>query len=270
MSYLGTVYSIYKSAIALNNAAVTLIERQQIKDAVDTFRHSIGAIHIVIEKTRNPTNIEETISSDRLNEITGNLHEASQRCAQSYIASDVDTRNIKSIGNVVVAKFSSQQSVISVLETILNASQGSATQVYTCLVIELVDHDESYVESISEVCNSIMYNFGVVHSILACQFNSNMKSEQIVIEELQQRAFRLLRLIEPFFLAKLVFSPNEFQDRGVLLLCVLFARAMSTVAHHLHYTVLWESYKETLRALLALIDAQETLIPTMNRHAAMA
>lgn len=260
--------SLYKAAIALNNTAVTLIERQQYKDAVDVFRHSIGAIQSVIEETRNSTHTEEDVSLARLNEITGHLHEASQRCAQSYIVND--TTSIESSGSVIVVKFSSQQPVISVLQTILNASQGGATQVYTCLVIELVDEDESYLESIGEVCNSIMYNFGVAHCILACQFNSNLKSDQIVIEELQIRAFKLLRLIEPFFLAKLVCSPNEFQDRGVLLLCVLFAREMSTVTQHLQYTMLWESYKDTLHAILASIDAQESLIPTIHRHAAMA
>ena len=200
--------------------------------------------------------------------MTRHLHEASQRCAQSYIASDATCN--ESSGNVTVVKISSQQSAFSVLETIYHASQGGSTKVYTCLVIELVDQDESYSDSIGEVCNSIMYNFGVAHSILASQFDPNMKSEQIVIEELQKRAFKLLRLIEPFFLAKLVCSPNEFQDRGVILLCVLFAQAMSTVTHHLRYMILWESYEDTLRAILASIDAQEKLIPTMNRHAAMA
>ena len=268
--------SLYKAAIALNNTAVTLIERQQYKDAVDTFRLSIGAIHTVIEETRNPSRADDTGSSataGSINEMTRHLHEASQRCAQSFIEHihpDTTRTSNESSGNVIVIKFSSQQCAISVLEAIIHASRGGTVQVYTCVVIEVLDQDESYLESIGEVCNSIMYNFGVAHSILACQFDSSMKSEQILIEELQKRAFKLLRLIEPFFLAKLVCSPNEFHDRGVLLLCVLFAQAMSTVAHHLHYTTLWESYKDTLRAILVSIDAQEMLIPTMNRHAAMA
>lgn len=283
--------TMYKAAIALNNTAVTLIERQQYKDAVDTFRLSISAIHTVIEETRNPSPSDDVVSSADIQEITRHLHEASQRCAQSYIvhhnnnnnntddsmdvSSSTTTRttttsNPTSGGNVIVVKSSSQQCTISVLETICKASQAGTAQVYTCVVIEQVDPDESYLESIGEVCNSIMYNFGVAHSILACQFDSSMKTEQILIEELQKRAFKLLRLIEPFFLAKLVCSPNEFHDRGVLLLCVLFAQAMSNVAHHLHYTTLWESYKDTLRAILVSIQAQETLIPTMNRHAAMA
>jgi hypothetical protein len=265
MSTLNTYHrSLYKAAIALNNTAVTLIERRHFKDAVETFRLSISAIHSVIEETRNSSRAEEFVSSSCLHEITRHLHDASQRCARSFIArDDADTRtNNSSNGNVIVVKFSSQQCAISVLETICRASQDGTAQVYTCVVIELVDQDESFFESIGEVCNSIMYNFGVAHSILACQFDSSMKSEQILIEELQKRAFKLLRLIEPFFLAKLVWSPNEFHDRGVLLLCVLFAQAMSTVAHHLHYTTLWESYKDTLRAILVSIDAQESLIPT--------
>ena len=266
--------TLYKAAIALNNTAVTLIERQQYKDAVETFRLSISAIHSVIEESRNPSRAEEFVASSCITEITRHLYEASQRCAQLCIANhDADARTTpsnESDENVIVVKFSSQQCAISVLDTIYQASRGGTAQVYTCVVIEVVDQDESLFESIGEVCNSIMYNFGVAHSVLACQFNASMKSDQVLIEELQKRAFKLLRLIEPFFLAKLAWSPNEFHDRGVLLLCLLFAQAMSTVTYHLHYTALWESYKDTLRAILASIDAQETLIPTLNRHAAMA
>jgi hypothetical protein len=276
--------AMYKAAIVLNNTAVTLIERQQYQDAVDTFRRSISAIHTVMVEIRNPSRSEDIISSTYFNEITRHLHEASQRCAQSFIVhNDTDDTTTTpvvtatrtsidnpSTGNVIVVKSSSQQSAISAIEAIDCASQGGAAHVYTCVMIEQVDQAESFVDTIDEVCNSIMYNFGVAHSILACQFDSTLQTEQILIEELQKRAFKLLRLIEPFFLAKIVCCPNQFHNRGVLLLCTLFVQAMSTVAHQLHYTTLWESYKDTLRAILVSIQAQETLIPTTNGHAAMA
>ena len=156
------------------------------------------------------------------------------------------------------------------METICYATQGGTVQVYSCVVIDQVDQDEPNLKSINEVCTTIMYNLGITHSILACQFNFSIKSEHLIIEELHQRAFTLLRLIDTFFLAKLVRSPDEFHDRDALLLTVLFAQAMSTVAHNLHYTTLWESYQLILRVTLASMDAQETLIPTMNRHAALA
>ena len=277
MSFPTNTYhkSLYKAAIALNNTAVTLIERQQYRDAMETYRASISAIHSVIEETRNPSKVVNAMSAAFINDITRQLREASQLCARSSIAhndTDVVTKisNASSSDNVIIVKFSSQQCVISALETICQARQSGAAQVYTCVVIELMDQDGSYFESMDEVCYSIMYNFGVAHSILACQFDSSIKSEQIFIDELQNSAFALLRHTESFFLAKLVQSPHEFHDRGVLFLCLLFLHAMSTVAHQLQYMVLWESYQHSICVILTSIDAQEMLVPTMNRHAAIA
>ena len=149
MSYPTSTYhkSLYKAAIALNNTAVTLIERQQYRDAVETYRASISAIKAVIEETRNPSKVEKAISSDCVNEITRHLHEASQRCARSFIThndADVVTRmsNASSGDNVIVVKFSSQHCVISALETSCNTSQDGTAQVYSCVVIEPVDQDE--------------------------------------------------------------------------------------------------------------------------------
>ena len=123
---------LYKAAIALNNTAVTLTERQQYMDAMNTYRVSIGAIDLAIEEFRNPSKVEKAMSSECISEITRQLHDASQRCARTFIAhndTDVVTRmrdasynSAHHGGNLIVVKFSSQQCAISVLETICHAS----------------------------------------------------------------------------------------------------------------------------------------------------
>ena len=267
--------NLCKAAIALNNTAVTLLERQQYSDAVETFRHSTSAIQAAVEdEARHATNVDETVSSVRINEINRHLQEASQRCAQSYIVNvndDTTRPRNESSANVHVIKFSSQQNLISVLNDLVSRGGSPQATVYTCVVIEPTQQHESYdAVTMSEICNSIVYNFGVAHCILATQFNASLKSEQVLIEELQQRAFYLFRLIEPFFVEQIVSCSVEFHDRGVILLCLVFAQAMSTVAHQLQYMALGEKYRNTLRTILDSIGAQELLIPTMNQHAAMA
>jgi hypothetical protein len=260
----------YRAAVYLNNSAVTLLKRDYYNDAVETFRVSINIIQAIIEDMKNPNKVEVSSMSTVYNDINRQVQDASHRCASACLPTGITAS--QSGGKLAVLKFYSQQDPSTFIDEIVEESRYSTSNGYTFVIIEPLNEDEICLELLGLDCYSVLYNFGVAHCLLASQFSSNVRPDQMLIDELRQSAFRLFLLIEPFFLARLSWCPDEskLDDRNVLLLCALFAQAMSDVASQLQYATVCESYESTLQAFLSSIGHQETFIPTRSRPAPAA
>jgi hypothetical protein len=256
----------YKAAIALNNSAVTLLEREFYRDSVDTFRLAISLIQSAIEDFKNPSGVER--SCNFYESVNHQLQQTWKRCAIACVPNQSGHSN----NGFVLIKFYSQQDPCGVEDAIFQASRGGIKKVFACVILEPNDDDENHcLDSIGLDSNSILYNFAVAHCLLAYQLGiSASKSEPVLIDELRQGAFQLFCLIEPFFLGRLSNFPLLFQGREFLLVCALFAQTMSEVANQMQQTAVGENYKKTLHAIVNSMNAQEALIPVGSRHASAA
>lgn len=257
----------YKAAIALNNSAVTLLERECYKDAVDTFRASINLIQTTVNDIMNPSTMKSTnITILERNHINHQLQESWYRCARA----SGNTKSTRSNTNFTVDKVSSQQDLNVVRDSLMNTSHNTNTKVFHCIVIEPVETNDYHPEAIGVDCNTILYNFGVAHCILAHQLEDNSKLDRALINELRQCAYQIFRSIEPFFFRGLDHPILHFLGNHVVVLSALFAQIMSETANQLHYALVFESYVSISLALLVSINAQLMLIPSDNCHAAGA
>jgi hypothetical protein len=256
----------YRAAISLNNSAVTLLKREHYKDSVETFRTSISILQTIVGELKNPNSTDVKSMSTLVHDINCHLQDASHYCATANYTLDMTDR--QPLGTVVVLKVFSQQNPSSVIDEIIEPTRDGAAHVFPCIVIEPFGQDGVCLELIVLDCYSILYNFGVVHCLLACELSSSLKSDPILIHELRQSAFRLLCLIEPYFLVSLY--PAKLNSRRVLLLCALFAKTMYEVACHLRYWSISERYKSTLFACLVLIGHHENFAPTRKSPASAA
>jgi hypothetical protein len=252
----------YRAAISLNNSAVTLLKREQYKDAVDTFRVSISIVQAIIEEMKNPNIVERNSISTLYNDINHQLQVASHRCATASLATEMNKD--QSNGKLAMIKIFSQQDPSTIIDTFIDESGDNTTNGYTFIIIEPLNQDDVSLDLIGLDCHSILYNFGIAHCLLASQISSSLISDRILIDNLRQSAFRLFRLMEPYFVARLSLYPtnSKLDDRSVLQLFAFFAKAMSDVASQLQYTTVYETYKSTLLELLLSIGQHETLIPT--------
>jgi hypothetical protein len=254
----------YRAAIALNNSAVTLLERERYKDSVDTFRIAISLMQstVVGIQSSNGMEINSFPSYDYIN---FHLQQTWRRCSLASVESPAVRSD-----TLAVVKFYSQQDPSAMEDEIIKASRGGQTKVFNCIIIEPAESDDCWMETIGRDSNSILYNFGVAHCLLAFQLGTNSRSELMLADELRQGAFRLFCLIEPFFFASLSDPPVFFQGCEILLLGALFAQTMSEVASYLQHTVVCENYKGTLLAILLSIRVQDALSPAGRRHASAA
>lgn len=255
----------YKAAISLNNSAVTLLIRRRYKDSVNAFRVSISLMQNIIDDIKNPNdspNVSTPIIED--DDINRHLYVACCCCASN------DTTVGQSYAKLTVVKFYSEQDASTVIDSICQASRDGTDTVYTCVIIEPLDHDDFSLELIGLDSDSIIYNFGIAHCLLASQLSAGLQYNPRVIDEVRQTAFQLFRLIEPYFLMRLSWYPTKFDNRGVMLLCTFFVQAMSQVARQLQYTAISESYDAALQTILLSMCHQEMLIPTRGRPASAA
>lgn len=272
MSSVTTCYNArYAAAIALNNAAVTLLERACYKDSVDTFRASISIIQTILEKSRKPRGSYLPLLFNADTDINRHVQEASRRCAMACIPNAESTvATMRETFNLI--RISSQADPSAVVDTLRNASRAGKTRMFICVVIEPLDPSEICLESIGLDVDAIIYNVGVAHCLLANQFSLKLepKSESCLTDELRRSAFQLFCLIEPFFMSRLSEYPFHFHDRTVLLLCTLFAHTLSEVAQHLQYATVNERCKSILHLISHSICVQEMLVPSKHRPAAAA
>jgi hypothetical protein len=258
----------YRAAIYLNNSAVTLLKRERYQDAVETFRVSISIILATIEEIKNPVKQEVIPMSSLYDGINSLLQDASRRCGNASLATEMTYSQSKRTRTVIT--FFNQQDPCTIIDEIIEESRHSTSNGYTFIIIEPLNQDDVCLDMLLLDCHSILYNFGVAHCLLASQFSSTL--DRLIIDELRQSAFRLFRLMEPFFMERMSSYPinSEMDVRSVLLLFALFAHTMSEVSSQLEYTTVSELYKAKLMVLLHSIVYQETFLPTKGRPAAAA
>jgi hypothetical protein len=240
-------------------------------DAIATFRASINIIQGAIDIIKNPTATEimsiPTIDDD----LSRHLQEASCRCAWASLARDTTSQvDCQSYTKPAVVKCFSQLAPSTFIDTMIETSINGAANVFTFVIIEPSDQGDVSLQLIALDCDTILYNLGVAYCLLAYRLSSMVVKDQVLIDELRLSAYRLFRLIEPFFLERLTWYPSKFDDQSVLMVCTLFVQTMSEVTNHLQYTTVCEHYRTTLTEILLSIGQQELLIPTRSRPASAA
>jgi hypothetical protein len=258
----------YRAAISLNNSAVTLLKREQYNYSIKTFRESIKIMQTILDNMENLNNSDAILSSKFDNDIRYQLQEASHYCAM--ISPLHGASNTTQSSKKAILKFYTQQDPNTAYDAIIKTNTNDGSTVFTLIMIEDFNQDALTLKFIGLECDTILYNFGVAHSLMAFKLENNLKSNQILIEELRQGAFRLFRIIEPHFLVRLSIHPSDEEDWNVQTLCALFTQAIYNVAYELQCTTLCEYYGASLQAITHSINHQKIFIPTLSRPASAA
>lgn len=260
----------YKDAIALNNAAITLLEQDCFKDAVEMLRIAIYLMQLsfcsVGAFDPNTTLPEKMYLTD--DDVHRHLMNAI-RCQNKQRG--ISKWNKKDD----FLKFSTQHDVGLVGESILKASQYGTKAVFSYIVIEPIDFDEIDIDSVYHDSMLILYNFGVAHYSLAgrIEVSKNILDRHcwFVVQELRQSAYQMLYVIEGYVCRKLSNASTLWsQGSGLLMLSALFSRTMSELSLNLHYTTVSDYYNVAYTAILMLIERQGNTFPELVHQAAAA
>lgn len=260
----------YKAAVALNNAAIALLERDCFKDAVEMLRIAIYLVQLTFctvgSFDPNTTLPEQICISD--DDIRHHLMNAAQCQSKKRCLSKSNT-------HTDLLKFSTQHNAGLVGESISKASQDGTRAVFSYIVIEPIDFGEIDLDSVYHDSMLILYNFGVAHYSLAGQIEVSKcicdRHRHILVHELRQTAYQMFYVIEGYVCRKLAHaSAARSQENGLLMLSALFSRTMSELAMRLHYTTVSEYYNVAFTAILILIDRQGKSFPESALQAAAA
>lgn len=261
----------YKAAVALNNMAVSLLQRQCYQDALDTFKDAITLIQFSLRT------LVGRRAGDGLNlfSVPGVLVDNVLQAAWHRYATSAMRPVLPALaggaGDFAILTVSSQQDPSGVQGAISEAmSRNGKNSVFCCINVDPVDFEECCIETIDLDSNLILYNFGIAHCLLASKLEANTNFEGVLVQKLRQSGFHLFRLSEAFLKERLSEPPFHFQGGTVLLISALFTRSMVELASHLNYMEVSEYYRVAYVALLVSIDAQQNLLPTNVRQAAAA
>jgi hypothetical protein len=300
MNYTKTSYNgydrRYKAAIALNNAAISLLDRNCYEDALEMLRIAINLIQYSFCTLGDfGPNIFTTQISFSDDDIQHHLENAAKyQCengcnfkSNENVRTTTATTATTARRTTIMNKFTTQQNASSVGEIISKANQSGTQCRLSYILIEPIDFDEMNLDSMYHDSMLILYNFGIAHCNLAQQIETKNEKQEcigqrpqqqhrqqqhefIFIRELRESAFHMFHVIENYVRRKLTYPIQYSQENAVFILSVLFTRAMSELAMKLHYVTMSEYYNVAHIAILILIDAQGRLMPTLVSQAAAA
>ena len=261
----------YRDAIALNNAAIALLEQDCFKDAVEMLRIAIYLMQLsfcsIGAFDPNATLPEQMYLTD--DDVSRHLMNTAR--FQSNVRILSSKLNLKDD----FLKFSTQHEVGLLAESISKASQCGHKTVFIYIVIEPIDFDEIDLDSVYHDSMLILYNFGVAHYSLAGRIEESKnvfdRDCWFVVQELRQSAYQMLHVVEGYVCRKLSLASTSWSEgSGILMLSVLFSRTMSELSFNLRYTTVSDYYSVAYNAILILIERQGKTFPEFVHQAAAA
>lgn len=253
----------FKAAIALNNAAVSLLSRQRYKSALDMFRVAMNLIQLSccslgdIDQRSLPEPI--LIPEDS---ISHHLKIALHCHAEQSDSSEPPNPEITTI------EFSSQQDAWQVRDVLIEASANNTKTVFSYINIEPIDYE--YVNLDTAYLNSIviLYNYGVAHCSLAQQMESDV-FQYPYARVLRQASFQIFYVID-VYVRRTLTNPSMSHENGLLLLSALFTHTMSRLADNFSCATISYFYNVAFKAIISWIDEQHKLFPSHDSQAAAA
>jgi hypothetical protein len=253
----------YKAAIALNNAAVSLLSRQRYKVAMDMLRISMNLIQLSCcllgdidqRSLPEPIIVPEDLIIHHL-EIA--LHYRAEQSASSE----------PPIQTVATIRFSSQQDVWQVKDVLLAASANNAKNVFGYINIDPIDYECINLDTAYHNSIVILYNYGVAHCSLAQQMESN-ELQYPFARAIRKVSFQIFYNID-VYVRRTLANPNVSNDNSVLLLSALFTQTMSRLADNFCCTTISYYYSAAFEAIISWIDEQHKLFPSHDNQAAAA
>ena len=245
----------YRDAIALNNTAVALLERDYFKDAVDMLQIALYLVQLTFCSvgsfdpiTALPNKIQVTDDDITRYLINAVRCQCDKRCSLTLKT------------NVDVLFVSTQHNIGQVGKILSKAQQRGTKAVFIYVVIEPIDFDEVDLDSVYHDSMLILYNFGVAHCSSAAHIERSTRLfddryRWILVHDLRQAACQMFTVIEAY-IGRMWSgaSASENQESGLLTLSALLCYAKAELALHLHYTTANEYCNVTFTAILKLID----------------
>lgn len=253
----------YKAAIALNNAAVSLLSRQRYKVAMDMFRVAMSHIQLSccllgdIDQRSLP---EPIIIPD--DSISHHLGIALLCHAEQSNSSESQNPNVASI------KFSSQQDAWQVRDVLVEASANNTRTVFSYINIEPIDYEYINLDTAYHNSIVILYNYGVAHCSLAQQMESNALQYPFA-RALRQASFQIFYVID-VYVRRTLANPSLSHENAILQLSALFTQTMSRLAENFSCTTISYYYNVAFEAIISWIDEQHKLFPSLENQAAAA
>lgn len=256
----------YKAAIALNNAALSLLAKERYKLAMDMFRVAMNLIQLSccvlgdIDQLSlpEPILVPGDLISHHLNIALHCQAEESDSC----LGEPVNPNNATSI-------FSSQMDVWQVRDAIQKKSFDNTKVSFYYINIDPIDHEDLSLVTAYQNSIVILYNYGVAHCNLAHQLESLDDLNNSFARALRQASFQIFYVID-VYVRRMLENPSLSQENVVLLLSALFTRTMSQLANEVSCATISYYYNMTFEAILCWIEMQHKLFPIYETQAAAA
>jgi hypothetical protein len=200
--------TMHKGAVALNNIAVSLLQRHYYQEAVETLKDALALMKAVVDY--NPG--KDSSSAPDVYQI---LQKSSQRLAYSYHGRSQSL-------NVFV--LSNQEDPVVVHDMIIKHPNSQL-----CITIDPIDFQQWDQDTFDLDTNVILYNYGVSYTCFAATIRDSKAQSRVLCQSLQ-----IFRLKESF-LFEFCDNPSgeTLVNRTTLLVNMLLTRNLIQVSHHL-------------------------------------
>jgi hypothetical protein len=240
---------VHKAAVSLNNTAVALLSKGFFREAMVTLKDSL---HLM--KMASQLEEKNLLSPEEEEMYLTSLHNA-QRHSSVMMMSESNSAMIKSV--------SSQTLAYALFET----SDDFFRQVPMPIFIEMMQDDDTDMSAGFDFeCATILYNYGLSHSLLA-NASADNESTQFSLRHSALRCFQLAETI----LVKIDEQCDDddmeyFEIQETMLLGALLMRSLVQVNDELNRAPSANAYRQALQKSLAFVQQQHRLCPVAHDH----
>ena len=259
--------SRHKAAIALNNAAVSLLIRGFYRDAVDTLKDAIQFMKIAAVPVEEQNGAEE-ISAEETHLAFNRSWKRAAVCGTSTNACQDCFTN-----RPILQVISSQYNSTSINEAVASCTQSSTRRVCFPVAIDPIDFEGSDDDDIEFNSGVIMYNYGIAFDCLAAAVNPTTNDAYDHQKLIQAKAHRLFQ-ITGALLFKLYQDHQDniptYEAGRLLLLMTLLTHNLMQASINLNMQLEYHEHCQTMESLLQLMEFYQFMLPNAGNNIATA
>jgi hypothetical protein len=263
----------HKAAIALNNAAVSLLARGLYQDAAVTLEDAVVLMGSAVVRAESP---QATFASVTGQEIKGALDRVCLRTALYNDSTDAPSR-LDSLGmhRPKLQVISSQLNPTRVYETLTSCTDAASVKVSFPITIDPIEFERCTVEEMNFESAIILYNYGIAYDCMAaaCLDAATHRDDLALHSRLQNQAYHYYKCAG-MVLYKI--DQDVYENAPVamtsplLLLRTVMTHNLLNVAIQLNLQPEYAEYSYAMMILLHLVEAQHAFLPIEDHLVAAA
>jgi hypothetical protein len=264
----------HKAAIALNNAAVSLLARGLYQDAAVTLEDAVVLMGSAVVQAESP---QATFASVTGQEIKGALDRVSLRTALYNDSAAAAHSRLDSPGmyRPKLQVISSQLNPTRVYETLTSCTDAASVKVSFPITIEPIEFERCTVDEMNFESGIILYNYGIAYDCLAsaCLEAATHRDDLALHSRLQNKAYHYYQCAG-MVLHKI--DQDVYENAPIamtsplLLLRTVMTHNLLNVAIQLNLQPEYAEFSYAMMILLHFVEAQHAFLPIEDHIVAVA